>query len=251
MYKMQYDLTEDMDKYVEYYHDNYIRKISRNGRVGKPLFAHELWNQFDNVMKSIPTTNNSVEAWNGAWNCSQPSNPSLWTTIDGFRWEDGLAGLKWVEDNQNGADPDDVMLGNSRRIAVKLKYERLKNPCSRFQTRILSRANIYNDASVVYFKHPSKKTYSAFLFSSSSGGLLLSTENGESSSFPPLVESTKNGILEEFLLRRAPLLLLKWSTPFFHQKRMVLLISSSCGESSSFPPFEENSPKEELRRNSF
>ena len=98
---------------------------------------------------------------------------------------------------------------------------------------------------------PSKKTYSAFLFSSSSGGLLLSTENGESSSFPPLVESTKNGIPEEFLLRRAPLSLLKWSTPFFHQKRMVLLISSSCGESSSFPPFEENSPKVELRRNSF
>jgi len=32
---------------------------------------------------------------------------------------------------------------------------------------------------------------------------------------------------------------------------MVLLISFSCGESSSFPPFEENSPKEELRRNSF
>ena len=38
---------------------------------------------------------------------------------------------------------------------------------------------------------PSKKTYSAFLFSSSRGGLLLSTENGESSSFPPLVESNQ------------------------------------------------------------
>ena len=58
---------QDMDKYVEYYHDNYIRKISHNGKVGKPLFAHELWNQFDNVIKSIPATNNSVEAWNGAW----------------------------------------------------------------------------------------------------------------------------------------------------------------------------------------
>ena len=65
--------------------------------------------------------------------------------------------------------------------------------------------------------------------------------------YPPLVESTKNGIPEEFLLRRAPQLLLKWSTPFFHQKRMVLLISSSCRESSSFPLFEESSPKEKLR----
>ena len=100
-------------------------------------------------------------------------------------------------------------------------------------------------------RQPIKKIYSAFLLSSSRGGLVLSTENGESSSFPPLVESTKNGIPEEFLLRRAQQLLLKWSTPFVHQKRMVLLISSSCGESSSFPPFKENSPKEELRRNSF
>ena len=38
---------------------------------------------------------------------------------------------------------------------------------------------------------------------------------------------------------------------FLPPNRMVLLISSSCGESSSFPPFEENSPKEELCRNSF
>ena len=100
--------------------------------------------------------------------------------------------------------------------------------------------------------YPSKKTYSA---NSSS----LPQE--EDSFYPPKMENppkflllqspTKNGIPEEFLLRRAPLLLLKWSTPFFHQKRMVLLISSSCGESSSFPPFVENSPKEELHRNSF
>ena len=37
------------------------------------------------------------EAWNAAWNRSQPSNPSLWTTIDGFRREDGLVRQKWVE----------------------------------------------------------------------------------------------------------------------------------------------------------
>ena len=111
--------------------------------------------------------------------------------------------------------------------------------------------NYWSFELLTIYKIPIKKIYSAFLLSSSRGGLLLSTENGESSSFPPLVESTKNGIPEEFLLRRAPQLLLMWRTPFFHQKRMVLLISSSCGESSLFPPFDENSPKEELRQNSF
>jgi len=41
---------------------------------------------------------------------------------------------------------------------------------------------------------PSKKTYSALLFSSSRGGLLLSSENGESSSFPPLVENPPHSL---------------------------------------------------------
>ena len=43
--------------------------------------------------------------------------------IDGFRQMAGLAFLKWVEVNQNGADPDDVILGISLCISVKLKYE--------------------------------------------------------------------------------------------------------------------------------
>ena len=41
MYKMQDDLTEEMDKYIKCYHDNYIRKIAWNGRVSKPLLNHD------------------------------------------------------------------------------------------------------------------------------------------------------------------------------------------------------------------
>ena len=45
MYKMQDDLTEEMDKYIKCYHDNYIHKIAWNGRVSKPLLIHESdWN---------------------------------------------------------------------------------------------------------------------------------------------------------------------------------------------------------------
>ena len=57
-------------------------------------------------------------------------------------------------------------------------------------------------------------------------------------------------VTQQEKLLRSPLLLHKRRTPFILRKWRILLISSSFGESSSFPPFVENSPKEELRRNS-
>ena len=35
--------------------------------------------------------------------------------------------------SHNGADPNDPMQGNSRRMAVKLKYEQLKTHCLQFE----------------------------------------------------------------------------------------------------------------------
>ena len=54
---------------------------------------------FSNVLEKIPTTNNMVEAWNGAWIKSTPSNASLWTIISGFQREEGLV-RQTVHDDQ-------------------------------------------------------------------------------------------------------------------------------------------------------
>ena len=132
MYRIQDNVTEEMDAHLDYFHDTYIGKIMRNGRRARPRFAHDLWSQYSNVINGIPSTNNKVEAWNAAFNRSQPSTAVLWTTIDGFKREDGLAHQKWVQDSQDAADPDVIMQGNSRRIAVKLRNERLKTLCLQF-----------------------------------------------------------------------------------------------------------------------
>ena len=67
-----------------------------------------------------------VEAWNCAWNKSQQSSASLWTVIDGFKREDGMARQKWMDDNKALVDANDPWQGSHRRISVKLKYKRLK-----------------------------------------------------------------------------------------------------------------------------
>ena len=75
-----------------------------------------------------------VEAWNCAWNKSQQSSASLWTVIDGFKREDGMARQKWMDDNKALADANDPWQGSHRRISVKLKYKRLKEVCLQYAT---------------------------------------------------------------------------------------------------------------------
>ena len=101
----------------------------------------------------LPLTNNSVEAWNGAFNTSQPSRASLWTVLDGFKREDGHARQKWFDDTQSVVVAGDPMVGNSRRVAVKLRHERLKILCGQYGMmtnrrlyleQIVSLMHIYN-----------------------------------------------------------------------------------------------------------
>ena len=80
----------------------------------------------------LSLTNNSVEAWNGAFNTSQPSRASLWTVLDGFKREDGHARQKCFDDTQSVVVAGDPMVGNSRRVAVKLRHERLKILCGQY-----------------------------------------------------------------------------------------------------------------------
>ena len=122
MYKMQDDVT------------TYIGKNLRNGRRGQPYFAYTLWNKYQDVLDDVPATNNKVEAWNCAWNKSQQSSASLWTVIDGFKREDGMARHKWTDNNKALADANDPWQGSHRRISVKLKYKRLKEVCLQYAT---------------------------------------------------------------------------------------------------------------------
>ena len=66
MYKMQDEITEEMDDYLDYFNDTFIGKVLRNGRRGNPRFQYTLWNKHQDILDGVPITNNKVEAWNGA-----------------------------------------------------------------------------------------------------------------------------------------------------------------------------------------
>jgi hypothetical protein len=46
---------------VNYFEDNWIRRLSRRNQRQNPLFPHSLWNCYESTLEDLPKTNNSVE----------------------------------------------------------------------------------------------------------------------------------------------------------------------------------------------
>ena len=60
-------------------------KVNRSGGIRKqPLFAHEIWNKFNEFTEGKTTTNNQAEAFNGAWQTRSNKTPSFWSTLKAF-----------------------------------------------------------------------------------------------------------------------------------------------------------------------
>ena len=111
--------------------ETYLGKVGRSGRRSRPRISFNLWNKYGEVLQDLPTTNNAVKAFNGAWNMSTPPNPSQWTVLSGFKREEGITRLKVHEERQqlrHGED-EQPLEGSSRRIRAKEKAARLKNVC--------------------------------------------------------------------------------------------------------------------------
>ena len=53
---------DELQPLVDYWEDNYIRRIRRNRR-GNLRFAVAIWNVHNRVVNDLPRTNNSIEAW--------------------------------------------------------------------------------------------------------------------------------------------------------------------------------------------
>ena len=61
------------------------------------MFAHQLWKIYDCIKNGLPSTDNSVEAYNANWNMSCTRKPNLWQTITGFQREDAMSAQKAFE----------------------------------------------------------------------------------------------------------------------------------------------------------
>lgn len=88
-------ITEEMDAFIDYFVETYLGKVGRNGRRGQPRIKINRWNKFEYALRAVPCTNNGAEAFNGAWNKSTPPQASVWTILDGFLREEGLAAEKY------------------------------------------------------------------------------------------------------------------------------------------------------------
>lgn len=132
MYRHQDLITPTMDEFIDYFLATYVGKVGRNRRRGNPKIPFSMWTKFQVVVDQVPCTNNSVEAWNGAWNRSTPPNASVWTILDGFVREEGFMNVKLHEARQLGSPGSQS--NNSRRLMTKQKEERLRNIVSQYNS---------------------------------------------------------------------------------------------------------------------
>ncbi len=59
----------------------------------KNIYARELWSVHDRVVKDLPRTNNSVEAWHKAFEMCFGAKPGVYKLIQNFREEQKLSEL--------------------------------------------------------------------------------------------------------------------------------------------------------------
>lgn len=133
-YKLQDDMNEEMDAFIDYFQNTYIGKMLRNGRRGRPTFEPSLWGKYNSVINEVPTTNNAVEAWNGVWNRSQRNAHQFTEIVAGLRREDAEASGKWL-DQLNFPPPDAAQpSGCWRREEARCKASVMKAHCLQYHT---------------------------------------------------------------------------------------------------------------------
>lgn len=73
------------DYFEEYYIGNYVEG-SKSTRV-VPRFPREIWNCHERVIKELPRTNNSLEAWHKSFALEVPTHPTIDRLIEKFKIE--------------------------------------------------------------------------------------------------------------------------------------------------------------------
>lgn len=76
-------LPEELQPLLEWFEDNYIGRLNRNGRGRRPArFPPSIWNLYERVLNGIHRTNNHAEAANRRINVEMGMvHPTLWSFI--------------------------------------------------------------------------------------------------------------------------------------------------------------------------
>jgi hypothetical protein len=114
------------------------RRGARSGRRGRPLFAHELWNQFDVLVvgdgdsgsdqeRSICSTNNCLESYNRTMKLLLGNSPNLWRFIQSLISQEAESRCTLV----NNAAGIDLSVNQGRNQRVKDHYTRINSVLQR------------------------------------------------------------------------------------------------------------------------
>ena len=82
--------------FVVYFANTYIGKKKRRGRF-PPVFAIDIWNQYHEVTKNTPSTNNGIEQFNSELNHNNPGKQTVYTIIKAFKREVRYGEVKRLE----------------------------------------------------------------------------------------------------------------------------------------------------------
>ncbi len=80
-----------MDVIFDFFEDNYVGGVLRNGNRCAPLFAIDMWNTLIRLEEGVPNTNNAVEGWHSAFQGSlQGAHLTVWKLSEAFQREETL-----------------------------------------------------------------------------------------------------------------------------------------------------------------
>jgi len=84
--KNDFRYKNEVKHFVTYLTNTYFGKKIKN-KTSSPKFGIEIWNKNYALVNGLPSTNNSLESFNGRYNYDQPGKQNLYSTIDGFKRE--------------------------------------------------------------------------------------------------------------------------------------------------------------------
>ena len=118
---------QTMDATYDFFEDNYVGRLLRNGNRRVPRFPIRSWNSYMRLQDNVPRTNNAVEGWHTAFQGSlQSSHPTTWKLIQALQKEENLQRVRY----------HGIMAGEPQ--ARKKKYVTLER---RIQTVVNDRQN--------------------------------------------------------------------------------------------------------------
>lgn len=127
--KFEEEMCDEAADWITYFMRTYVGEINaRTGRRKSPMFAHQTWSKYREILAGESTTSNRAEAWNRAYGIRSDTNPSFWGCLDSFVREEALAVRKFREETVGvRSQPPAPYEGTSRQIHQRDKDARLKN----------------------------------------------------------------------------------------------------------------------------